>query len=303
MDALDKAIRIGILVKPLPFASIGALHDSFGDYLAAVATFHHLAAVPSMKVPSQEEQVIFLCEIGGVTADLASRAAASAPLTAVKIAALDTRATEERNGEEITALVRVLVSGTALAEYLTGPIQISPHADGGYVRACWRTAGGSTRSVIVLARRGPLNAAVAIWGALIRDAMQPEVPRQFLPRPQTAGEGAERIVSHQTETQRQLDRMVTGLIPPSARQTVHAALPPPGMEALVYEDSGDDQLHVAYTRTTTEVSAQVGSVPQSRPDGQVRALLSSIIGEDPVAAAADVLAEALARETNGKWPR
>jgi hypothetical protein len=223
----------------------------------------------------------------------------------VKIASLDSRAITERDEEEVACLLRMLVDSTVLAGSMADPIHVRPQ--GGYARASWLTAGGTERAVLVPARRGPLNAAVAVWGTLLRDALRPKTPGEFPLRAQTAGEGAERLVAHQTETQHELARMIADLIPAAARQTVLAALPPRGMEAVVYEDSApagaDDRLHVAYTRIADVISAKAGPPPESRPVTQVRTLLSSILGKDPAAAAADALADALARETDGNWPR
>ena len=304
-DALEEAIRIGLLVKPLPFASFGALHDSFGDYLAAAATRNRLAAEPSMTLPSQEEQVVFLCEMDGVTSERAAHAAEFAPLTAIKISRLDLRGTTESDEHEVGRLLRLLADGTVIAGTVSGLVRI--HRQGTYVRAEWPAAEGIGRTVLVRSQYGPLNTAVSIWGALIRGALRTAAPAEHLPRVRTAAEGAKRLVAHQRAVQRELARLVEDLVPPSARPAVLAALPPPGMNAVVYEDSSpldrDDLLHIAYTRTADDISAVPGSPPEPGLTGHGRSLLSSVLNRDPAMAAADALAAALARETEGKWPQ
>ena len=304
MDALNEAIRIGILVRPLPFMAIGAFHDSFGDYLAAAAALHRLAASPNPALPSQEEQMVFLCEMGGLTSDIAEKAAASAPLIAAKIASLDFRATTERDEQETGNLLQALIKGTVLAESMAYPIQL--RAQGRYIHVSWST-GATKKAILVPARHGPLSVAVAMWGSLLRDAMRPEATSERLPQVRTASEGAERLIDHQRATQRAVARMVDDLMPTAARRTIHAALPPLGIEAVVYEDnspiSASERLYVAYTRTADSISARAGNSPESGTLDMGRTLLSSILSKDPATTAADTLAAVLARETDGKWPR
>jgi hypothetical protein len=305
-SALNEAMRIGILVRPQPFMAIGALHDSFGDYLAAAAALHHLAASPDPALPSQQEQVIFLCEMDGITKELVERAAIAAPLMAVRIGALDFRPKTDRDEHEARSILQILVAGTILAEVATVPIQFNRR--GSYIHVSW-SVGPRETAVLVPAGRGPLAVAVAIWGSLLRDAMRPAPIRQRPLYARTASEGAELLADHHRATQRELTRMIDELIPEAARPAITAALPQSGLSATVYEDKSvtnlGDRLNVAYTLIpggAIIVSATTGRPDPERLD-QGRTSLSSFLGKDPTAAAAETFATVLARETDGNWPR
>jgi energy-coupling factor transporter ATP-binding protein EcfA2 len=79
------------IVRSAPFDAVRPIHDSFADFLAAVAWSRSLAELPDRLGEHDRARARFLAQLSGVTVELADRLTRDLPFTAVNVAQYENR--------------------------------------------------------------------------------------------------------------------------------------------------------------------------------------------------------------------
>lgn len=88
------------IVRSAPFDTVRPIHDSFADFLAAVALSRSLATLPDQLGEHDRARARFLAQLSGVAADLANRLTRNLPFTAVNVTPYEERSPEETWADE-----------------------------------------------------------------------------------------------------------------------------------------------------------------------------------------------------------
>ncbi|MCH9732324.1 MAG: ATP-binding protein [Actinomycetia bacterium] len=83
------------IVRSAPFDTVRPIHDSFADFLAAVALTRSLAKLPDRLGEHDRARARFLAQLSGVAVGLADRLTRDLPFTAVNVAPYESRRPEE----------------------------------------------------------------------------------------------------------------------------------------------------------------------------------------------------------------
>lgn len=83
------------IVRSAPFDTVRPIHDSFADFLAAVALSRSLAELPDRLGEHDRARARFLAQLSGVAVGLADRLTRDLPFTAVNVVPYERRSPEE----------------------------------------------------------------------------------------------------------------------------------------------------------------------------------------------------------------
>jgi energy-coupling factor transporter ATP-binding protein EcfA2 len=83
------------IVRSAPFDTVRPIHDSFADFLAAVALSRSLAKLPDQLGEHDRARARFLAQLSGVAVGLADQLTRDLPFTAVNVAPYERRSPEE----------------------------------------------------------------------------------------------------------------------------------------------------------------------------------------------------------------
>ncbi|MFF7945029.1 hypothetical protein ACFZC5_35590 [Nocardia gamkensis] len=83
------------IVRSAPFDTVRPIHDSFADFLAAVALSRSLAKLPDRLGEHDRARARFLAQLSGIAVELADRLTRDLPFTAVNVAPYERRLPED----------------------------------------------------------------------------------------------------------------------------------------------------------------------------------------------------------------
>ena len=160
------------LVRSAPFDTVRPFHDSFADYLAAVALSNSLAALPASLSEHDRARARFLAQLSGITARLADLLTRDLPFTAVNVVLYEKRPRDATWFDETNQYLDQLLPSTevrpkvAYWEDATGRLLVTI---GGDIEG-WLGDSVPDESVIAASwtfrlddGQGPLTVAVRIW--------------------------------------------------------------------------------------------------------------------------------------------
>ena len=158
------------LIRRTPRDLVRAIHDSFADYLSALAIGRAAAELPSKLGDQDGPRVRFLAGIAGVDQSTAIRAARDLPFTAAAIEPMESRPPEETWFMETKALIAVLLppaqQPSRIAYWQDSGrmiVTVDGHHDGWFQDSLVDAAAGSGWTFVLDEPTGPLQVAVRIW--------------------------------------------------------------------------------------------------------------------------------------------
>jgi hypothetical protein len=159
------------LVRRTPRDIVRAMHDSFADYLSALAISREAAELPARLAEQDGARIRFLAGIAGVDGPTALRVARDLPFTASAIAPMESRRPEESWYAETKALVVELMPSDQQAPEIAFwqdsagrmVVTVDGAYDGWMGDSIADTAGASGWTFVLDEPTGPLQVAVKIW--------------------------------------------------------------------------------------------------------------------------------------------
>jgi hypothetical protein len=168
------------LIRRTPRDIVRAMHDSFADYLSALAIARKAAQMPGQLSAQDEARVRYLAGIAGVDGPTANLVARDLPFTAVAIAPMESRVPEEGWFAETKALVAELFPPAetppriAFWEDSAGRTVVTVDGpDEGWLQDSVPddVAAGSGWTFVLEEPTGPLQVAVKIWKRFIDEVL------------------------------------------------------------------------------------------------------------------------------------
>ena len=216
------------------------VHDSFADYLAGFVHSEGIVALPAVLADGDVQRVLFAGEVGGVTADSASRLASDLPFATIRHSRNDHRSSVPDSAVEVAALLRSLAPGTSnhgVLIWTNGDrivASLVPDASTGWVEeAEGKQAMGQWPTCIVEPPNGALAIAVRLWALFLDGVMSDSTswqPRTCLP---DASAAAEAVAAHVAETMSATLELIEKTLPASVVPVVRSEMGALGLRALV----------------------------------------------------------------------
>jgi hypothetical protein len=319
----EAATRSGLIV-PVGFTqTLVPMHDSFADFLAALAHAKGLATLPAVLDASDEQRVLFTAEMAGITEDLAVRVARDRPFLLAQLARHDHRPLDDASPEEVSQLLRSVTGEPQRSVVLH-------HAPGGHTVASWREvaaphwaalpAGGAIAvapAVIMPPDSGPVAVADQLWREHMQRVLRtpgasaarsdswlenPRHPATIVLAQQAVQEHAERVASGVTE-------LVDRCAPPGARDQLAGAVGPPGMVAEIFdeEDGAFGPSWPVHYSNANDVAVTAVGGPEpgdwraSGGHGRSSTSVDYLLHKDPGSTAAQRVSSALNKLTRSRW--
>lgn len=194
------------IVRSAPFDTVRPIHDSFADFLAALASSRSLAELPDQLGEHDRARARFLAQLSGVAFGLADRLTRDLPFTAVNVVPYERRTPAEAWFDETsrhldhllpTAEVRPTV---AFWQDANGRVvaTVGAGVDG------WLGPAAPDRDVFesgwtfpLRDGQGPLTLAVRIWHRWLEEHLTAPA-LSGIPVPQTLGESRAMLAAHST---------------------------------------------------------------------------------------------------------
>jgi hypothetical protein len=192
------------LVRSAPFDTVRPFHDSFADYLAAVALNKALAALPEDFGEHDRARARFLAQLSGVTAPLADRLTRDLPFTAVNAVPYEQRPPDASWLDETNRHVDQLLPAKEVRPNIAyweddaGKLVVTI---GGDIEG-WLVGGPPGKPVIASGwtfrlseGQGPLTVAVRVWHRWLDQLLTPP-PLSGVAAPHSLAESTAMLAAH-----------------------------------------------------------------------------------------------------------
>lgn len=194
------------IVRSAPFDTVRPIHDSFADFLAALALSRSLAELPDHLGEHDRARARFLAQLSGVTVGLADRLTRDLPFTAVNVAPYEKRQPDETWFDETNRHLDHLLP---IAE-VRPTVAFWQDANGRVVATVgagvegWLGTAAPDRALFesgwtfpISDGRGPLTVAVRIWHRWLQEHLTAPA-LSGIPVPQTLQESRAMLAAHST---------------------------------------------------------------------------------------------------------
>ncbi|UNB50923.1 hypothetical protein [Mycolicibacterium sp. YH-1] len=206
------------LVRITQLDSVRPLHDSFADYLSAVAIAVSVADLPDRLANNDRLRVRFLAELAGVDDELATKAASDLPLTSVSISQYDRR--KPHPADQVSAkryLDQLLPQSRQrplVAYWLDSAgrclVTVNGKFDGSWDEDVPEDIASAGWSFPLVDHEGPLQVATRIWRREVQDVLS--VPKAApSPAPSTRDESVRVLATYSDQLQATTSALVAAL--------------------------------------------------------------------------------------------
>ena len=167
------------LVRTTQLDSVRPLHDSFADFLSAVAMAASVAELPDRLANSDRARICFLAELAGVGDELATKAAGDLPLTSVTVAQYELRTPHPADQVPATRYLDQLLSPSLprpRVAYWHDPagrclVTVNGKYNGSWDEDPPADIASEGWSFPLVDHEGPLRVATRIWRRELQDAL------------------------------------------------------------------------------------------------------------------------------------
>lgn len=311
-SVMQFAERTG-LVTHIGFSqTVVPLHDSFADFLAALAHAQGLAPLPARFDPGDEQRVMFLAELNGVDTSLAERVASELPYLTPRLAEFDSRELAPTSAAEVRALLRHLMpagAATTTTLWANGESVVAAILVDGAEPPVVGPEDGQVLSLshptAVLSGGGPLTVAVRLWRLALLDRLTGErvPPPQY---PNDLATACTMLEVHATEMKQRAEALATDLAPSSAPSSLLSEAVPLGLDARIGEQREGLLGHrwsVTYRRSTDVrvVPATDDGTAESPGSHGSSSTVESMLDKSPARSAAESIRQTINRLAGRKW--
>jgi hypothetical protein len=219
--------------------TVRPVHDSLADYLAALAHYKGLCALPPTVTDNDALRLRFLAELSGIDESISTLATRCIPLSAVELSKFDHQAIGPETPMLAARYLDNLLNDTSL-----GPltVQIGTATDGrsfGFLNARKESetiapediyAAGSEYGMVEV-QGGPLAVAVALWKSKLENLLKRNEAGWRIPT--TAQDAIDALRRHQGQTMQALQQLVSDTFPVSSREALLNLAQPDPVEIIV----------------------------------------------------------------------
>ncbi|WP_226350301.1 ATP-binding protein [Pseudonocardia sp. ICBG601] len=309
--------RIGIIRNVGHSRAVAAIHDSFADYLSALALHRGISRLPETLNVADEQRVLFSCELGDLNETWSARLAAQLPFTAAKAARYDHRAFERASYDEVSEIVAALTGSPEAPLTFYRDTRTNRTF---YLKKSQTDTWLTDSSGLELLRQagalqvegGPLSVATTIWAWEIRSAL-PEKRGQEFYDDNDAQATASRLVKYYQDVEHEVNRLIAKIFPQHQASRLLQTIGTMRREIWVGEELRDGRFRdgrSVRTRRASTTEATVVSRPEIEQKGNEFGMsdwtltsTSAILSKHESRAAAEKIEKALDRLAGDGWLR
>jgi len=286
----------------------GAIHDSFADYLAAVAHACGVSELPTALTATDEQRVLFFASLKPPSHALCTAIARDIPLTLARLPTVAARSIPIDAPARIADLIALLCPTLPSPAIRMWRDQHAVFVQANALKTGWDESGDGAQHVSTMPtlvwQEGDtaVSAAVRLWRLVLNRVLK---PRSYLSprRARDIDEAIKQLESHTGQTRDEVQTVLQAF-PQAAQEPILARIGPLGLTALIARyDAGrgaaDWRVHYRYTHVST-IAAMDPTADEESVEGGVTSL-DHLLASSPQTAAAEKVRNAVNELIGGRW--